>query len=258
MDQNQNRRADDRRPALPLRWGERFTLLLTCPNAGVVGAYGATWPGQPVEYERVNVCVEGAQKLDDIEQYRLQMAGISTAALGYWKEGDTIHPDYDTPALRDVARLYAKYDELFKFRESVRAMVRLLKNREWAEDLAATGDAAELQGVITELVGTHLLAARPEHLRGYLPTNAGAMMDAETGVDDTGPGTVYYRADDVRAMFVRQVAPDAVDQALADAVVHGTGTFRVNGDGSTERVDWQRDALHPGYAAPKPEGDTTP
>ena len=53
-------------------------------------------------------------KLEDIEQYRLQMAGISTAAIGYWKEGDGIHPDYDTTALRDVARLYAKYDALFQ------------------------------------------------------------------------------------------------------------------------------------------------
>lgn len=53
-------------------------------------------------------------KLEDIEQYRLQMAGISTAAMGYWKEGDSIHPDYDTPALRDVAKLYAQYDALYK------------------------------------------------------------------------------------------------------------------------------------------------
>jgi hypothetical protein len=53
-------------------------------------------------------------KLEDIEQYRMQMAGISTAAIGYWKEGDSIHPDYDTIALRDVARLYVKYDELYK------------------------------------------------------------------------------------------------------------------------------------------------
>ena len=53
-------------------------------------------------------------KLEDIEQYRMQMAGISTAAIGYWKEGDSIHPDYDTVALRDVARLYAKYDALYK------------------------------------------------------------------------------------------------------------------------------------------------
>ena len=52
--------------------------------------------------------------LQDIEQYRMQMASISTAAIGYWKEGDGIHPDYDTPALRDVAMLYAKYDALYK------------------------------------------------------------------------------------------------------------------------------------------------
>ncbi|CAB4155844.1 hypothetical protein UFOVP662_25 [uncultured Caudovirales phage] len=52
--------------------------------------------------------------LQEIEQYRMQMAGISTAAIGYWKEGDGIHPDYDTLALRDVAKLYAKYDELYK------------------------------------------------------------------------------------------------------------------------------------------------
>lgn len=50
--------------------------------------------------------------LDDIEQYRLQMAAISTAAIGYWKEGDSIHPDYDTQTLRDVAKLYAKYEAL--------------------------------------------------------------------------------------------------------------------------------------------------
>ena len=52
--------------------------------------------------------------LHDIEQYRMQMAGISTAAIGYWKEGESIHPDYDTLALRDVAKLYAKYEELYK------------------------------------------------------------------------------------------------------------------------------------------------
>ncbi len=52
--------------------------------------------------------------LQNIEQYRMQMAGICTAAIGYWKESDGIHPDYDTLALRDVAKLYAKYDELYK------------------------------------------------------------------------------------------------------------------------------------------------
>lgn len=52
--------------------------------------------------------------LADIEQYRMQMAGISTAAYGYWKKGDSIHPDYLTVALGDVADLYTKYDELFQ------------------------------------------------------------------------------------------------------------------------------------------------
>ena len=61
--------------------------------------------------------------LQDIEQYRLQMAGISTAAIGYWKEGDGIHPDYDTLALRDVAKLYAKYNELYKAQPVSQAVI---------------------------------------------------------------------------------------------------------------------------------------
>jgi len=50
--------------------------------------------------------------LQDIEQYRVQMAAISTASLGYWKEGEAILPEYDTVPLRDVAKLYAKYEAL--------------------------------------------------------------------------------------------------------------------------------------------------
>jgi len=60
---------------------------------------------QPTEQEPV---------LQNIEQYRMQMAGICTASVGYWKEGEGIHPDYDTIALRDVAKLYAKYAALYK------------------------------------------------------------------------------------------------------------------------------------------------
>jgi hypothetical protein len=69
-------------------------------NAGI-----GTPPAQPAPVKE--------PVLQDIEQYRLQMAGISTAAIGYWKESDGIYPDYDTPALRDVAKLYAKYDALY-------------------------------------------------------------------------------------------------------------------------------------------------
>lgn len=78
-------------------------------------------------------------QLEDVEQYRLQMAGISTAALGYWKESDGILPDYDTLALRDVAKLYAKYDGLFKLREFVEDELFQI-----AGFLVGEGDAADL------------------------------------------------------------------------------------------------------------------
>ena len=61
----------------------------------------------------IHTCTPQEPVLQDIEQYRLQMAAISTAAIGYWKEGDGILPDYDTPALRDVAKLYSKYEALY-------------------------------------------------------------------------------------------------------------------------------------------------
>lgn len=60
--------------------------------------------------------VEPAQAVDlnEIEQYRIQMAAISTTSFGYWKEHDSILPEYDTVPLRDVAKLYQKYDALYK------------------------------------------------------------------------------------------------------------------------------------------------
>jgi hypothetical protein len=69
--------------------------------------------------------------LHSIEQYRMQMAGISTAALGYWMESEPIHPDYDTPALRDVAKLYAKYAALVAQQaapEQVNGLRKLIDN----------------------------------------------------------------------------------------------------------------------------------
>ena len=66
-----------------------------------------------VEPAEIHTCSPQEPVLQDIEQYRLQMAAISTAAIGYWKEGDGILPDYDTPALRDVAKLYSKYEALY-------------------------------------------------------------------------------------------------------------------------------------------------
>lgn len=76
---------------------------------------GAAWTtDNPIETLRARLnAPEPEPVLQHIEQYRLQMAAISTAAIGYWKKGDGIHPDYDTPALRDVAKLYEKYDALY-------------------------------------------------------------------------------------------------------------------------------------------------
>lgn len=71
----------------------------------------------------------------------LCLAGISTASLGYWKEGDEIHTDYDTVALRDVAKLYQKYDKLFKLNledKEKDIKVTAIKFVEWIEEWGST------------------------------------------------------------------------------------------------------------------------
>ena len=67
----------------------------------------------------------------DNERERMRLAGISTAAMGYWKEGDFIHPDYDTAVLRDVAKLYAKYVEASKDAK---------RHRWWRENIDQVSD----------------------------------------------------------------------------------------------------------------------
>jgi hypothetical protein len=76
------------------------------------------------------------QELEWNEQYQMQMTAISTASLGYWKEGDTISPEYDTVALRDVVKLYGRYEAA---RADVSELVQALKEiiehcpNSWAE-----------------------------------------------------------------------------------------------------------------------------
>jgi hypothetical protein len=70
--------------------------------------------------------------LEDSEQYRLQMAAISTAALGYWTEEEGIKPEYDTVPLRDVARLYAKYAALHSSQATKVQAVPVAYLRYWA------------------------------------------------------------------------------------------------------------------------------
>ena len=61
--------------------------------------------------------------LQDNEQYRMQMVAICTAAIGYWTKHDSISPDYDTVALRDVAQLYEQYDALYKAQDMSHGMI---------------------------------------------------------------------------------------------------------------------------------------
>lgn len=59
-------------------------------------------------------------KLDSaLEAERMKVAGCSTAAFGYWKEGDSLHELYECAAIHDVAALYAKYEALAKERNAV-------------------------------------------------------------------------------------------------------------------------------------------
>lgn len=99
----------------PVAWTSLIEIDWAKRNPGRAGSFYAVKEGpSSLPLYAVAPPDQQPQKLKDSEQYRMQMAGISTAATGYWKEGDSIHPDYDTPALRDVAKLYAKYDELYK------------------------------------------------------------------------------------------------------------------------------------------------
>lgn len=132
QDQDHGRRKDDARPAVELQWDRpnKWTLLLTGGNNGLVGAYGYKYEGHPEHLERVNVYAEGTgPALEENEQYRMQMATITTAALGYWQAGDPILPEFDTPALRDVATLYGKYAALHKSEELLAGVVDQLGER---------------------------------------------------------------------------------------------------------------------------------
>ena len=64
----------------------------------------------------VFVCLRAAieQAATPTEQEAIKLAAISTAAIGYFKDGDPIQPEYDTVALRDVTALYTKYEALHK------------------------------------------------------------------------------------------------------------------------------------------------
>lgn len=85
-----------------------------CKVGGLKPLSQRLYEGQTERIKRYySKIAQSAPTLQDSEQYRMQIAAICTAAQGYWRAGDSVHMDYDTPALRDVAALYAKYEKLF-------------------------------------------------------------------------------------------------------------------------------------------------
>lgn len=94
-----------------------------------------------------------AQREADIEEReRMRLAGISTAALGYWKEGDSIHADYDTVAIRDVAKLYAKYNELLQREAELRRDEERLREKVDAVVSHMTGALFRADGPISRFI----------------------------------------------------------------------------------------------------------
>ena len=66
-----------------------------------------------VDYVRADLYDAQASEIAELKEREImRLAGISTAAQGYFKDGESIHPDYDTVALRDVTALYRKYEAL--------------------------------------------------------------------------------------------------------------------------------------------------
>lgn len=51
---------------------------------------------------------------DEREIFERRLGLITSAALGWCKEGDVIDPTLDTPALRDVMQLRVKYNDLLQ------------------------------------------------------------------------------------------------------------------------------------------------
>ena len=179
------------------------------------------------------------QKLEDIEQYRMQMAGISTAAIGYWKEGDSIHPDYDTVALRDVARLYAKYDALYKA-----AAIPAPEGADWTDvrmELEASG-RADLSAWVASKLAAPAPQAAPATVKDSLTAQSPAEGDAGLTDEqanalaafyDVSPGTVH----DIYALSKPKAASDTQPKGTPAGMVLVEGAAFHDGSVSLMRHD---------------------
>jgi hypothetical protein len=112
------------------------------------------------------------------EAYRVQMAAISTAAMGFWHEGQGIDPSFDTPVLRDVAKLYQRMTIAEKTALAAQAEVKNLEGKTpvgeaWFEAAKEASEAAGFHGMEPAFVITSLYNER-EDLRDLIRNEEGA------------------------------------------------------------------------------------
>lgn len=80
----------------------------------LIGQYGVQVSNTGVLAPSSDLINELANIDSELEAERMKVAGCSTAAFGYWKEGDSLNEEYNCAAIHDVASLYAKYEALMK------------------------------------------------------------------------------------------------------------------------------------------------
>ncbi len=96
-------------------------------------------------YDALTALTSLQSQLEHLEEVMvLRDAGISTAAMGYWKRGDSIHSEYLTPGLKDVADLYEKYAQQAERIKEMRELLDGMANGESSEFLAHADAARNL------------------------------------------------------------------------------------------------------------------
>jgi hypothetical protein len=97
--------------------------------------------------------IKGHMRIEDdlkaeIERERMRVVGCSVAALGNWKEGDSLHADYDCVAIRDVAKLRVKYDKAQARIAELEKALKAVKTQ--IVNLPRSSTADTIHGVVDE------------------------------------------------------------------------------------------------------------
>jgi len=187
-------------------------LNKTCPNdkREIVPIYGP------------DLLVYAQRATAELDNERMKLAGCSTAAIGYWKEGDAIHPDYESTALHDVAALYQRKEKERERAEKAEAAAipqnpctcvpdgddgTLAHLCEWHK--AELGDALKIQRMADTMTVENALKMPPDKLRLFI---AHGIMEstqrkkAETALDDVAERVRELISDDAYAATFQSMA----------------------------------------------------